>query len=112
MPLLYGEGSDAFGRLQAEILRSTADLSIFAWNSYECPGWPLEDHALLAQSSADFVDCSEFARTRAIFGIEHCMLRNNGLELSIRLLDFLTTTGHIQQCLIANWLLAIRELLP
>jgi heterokaryon incompatibility protein (HET) len=32
MPLLYGEKGKAFRRLQEEIIRSTADLSIFAWN--------------------------------------------------------------------------------
>lgn len=32
MPLLYGEGDNAFLRLQHEILRQTHDLSIFAWN--------------------------------------------------------------------------------
>jgi hypothetical protein len=31
MPLLYGEGSKAFIRLQEEILRTTDDYSLFAW---------------------------------------------------------------------------------
>lgn len=31
MPLLYGEEEKAFRRLQEEIIRSTADFSIFAW---------------------------------------------------------------------------------
>ncbi|KAN0105003.1 Heterokaryon incompatibility protein (HET) domain containing protein [Hyaloscypha variabilis] len=33
MPLLYGEGSRAFGRLQEEILRRYEDYSIFLWTS-------------------------------------------------------------------------------
>ncbi|KAK4556543.1 hypothetical protein LTR86_006114 [Recurvomyces mirabilis] len=33
MPLLYGEGENAFNRLQQEIIRSSADESIFAWRS-------------------------------------------------------------------------------
>ncbi|KAK2043744.1 HET-domain-containing protein [Colletotrichum somersetense] len=33
MPLLYGEGSRAFNRLQQEILRMTEDLSILLWAS-------------------------------------------------------------------------------
>lgn len=33
MPLLYGEGPKAFLRLQEEIIRSTCDLSIFAWQA-------------------------------------------------------------------------------
>lgn len=32
MPLLYGEGSNAFLRLQEEVLRVEQDLSIFAWS--------------------------------------------------------------------------------
>ncbi|KAI0806359.1 HET-domain-containing protein [Xylaria sp. FL0064] len=33
MPLLYGEGEKAFIRLQEEIIRSSNDLSIFAWTA-------------------------------------------------------------------------------
>ncbi|OTA56636.1 HET-domain-containing protein [Hypoxylon sp. EC38] len=33
MPLLYGEGKKAFTRLQEEIIRSSHDLSIFAWKA-------------------------------------------------------------------------------
>lgn len=33
MPLLYGEGEKAFGRLQEQILSRTEDYSIFAWQS-------------------------------------------------------------------------------
>jgi len=32
MPLLYGEGHNAFRRLQIEIINSTKDQSILAWN--------------------------------------------------------------------------------
>lgn len=31
LPLLYGEGKKAFRRLQLEIIRTTLDMSIFAW---------------------------------------------------------------------------------
>ena len=42
MPLLYGEGSRAFVRLQEEIMRSSTDLSILAWEwVHETPEqWP------------------------------------------------------------------------
>ncbi|KAF2736760.1 HET-domain-containing protein, partial [Polyplosphaeria fusca] len=33
MSMLYGEGSDAFLRLQAEIIRQSTDMSIFAWTT-------------------------------------------------------------------------------
>jgi hypothetical protein len=35
MPLLYGEGSKAFHRLQLEIIKSSTDQSIFAWESQD-----------------------------------------------------------------------------
>ncbi len=33
MPMVYGEGNKAFVRLQEELLRNSADTSVFAWNS-------------------------------------------------------------------------------
>ncbi|KID93689.1 HET domain protein, partial [Metarhizium majus ARSEF 297] len=55
IPMMYGEGSRAFIRLQEEILRKTTDLSIFAWQA--------SDHAnkhrgILAESPAEFRNCS------------------------------------------------------
>jgi hypothetical protein len=37
MPMLYGEGDYAFVRLQEEIMRTTADNSIFAWTRERAP---------------------------------------------------------------------------
>lgn len=34
MPLLYGEGKNAFLRLQLEILKVSDDETIFAWDHY------------------------------------------------------------------------------
>ena len=49
MPLLYGEGQKAFGRLQEEIIRQSYDHTIFAWSTSEerYPG-------MLASSPAAF----------------------------------------------------------
>jgi hypothetical protein len=62
MPLLYGEESKAFRRLQEEIIRTTSDLSIFAWRVE-----PLtDDHhssvpcGILAQSPAPFRPARSF----------------------------------------------------
>lgn len=54
MPLLYGEGSKAFGRLQEEILKVSADTSILAWRGVfdrrsSKPRWPY-----LAESPVHF----------------------------------------------------------
>jgi hypothetical protein len=62
MPLLYGEESKAFRRLQEEIMRTTSDLSIFAWNVDPLSG----DHrsrvycGILAQSPAPFRPARSF----------------------------------------------------
>ena len=48
MPLLYGEGSRAFRRLQIEILRESSDESVFAWFN------TVSDENLLARSASSF----------------------------------------------------------
>ncbi|KAH7323104.1 heterokaryon incompatibility protein-domain-containing protein [Stachybotrys elegans] len=52
MPMLYGEGSKAFLRLQEEIMKQSDDQSIFAWVNLEVP--PDTLHGLLADSPRDF----------------------------------------------------------
>lgn len=37
MPLLYGEGENAFRRLQEEILKTTEDYTLFAWDGSSLP---------------------------------------------------------------------------
>ncbi|KAI1812802.1 heterokaryon incompatibility protein-domain-containing protein [Poronia punctata] len=55
LPLLYGEGNKAFIRLQEEIVRSSNDLSIFAWTA------TMSDHrafrSLWASSPSEFKSC-------------------------------------------------------
>ncbi|OGM46394.1 hypothetical protein ABOM_004787 [Aspergillus bombycis] len=52
MPLLYGEGEKAFIRLQEEIMKESADQSLFAWEVREATDRP--ETGLLARSPADF----------------------------------------------------------
>ncbi|KAF4887717.1 Vegetative incompatibility protein HET-E-1 [Colletotrichum fructicola] len=58
MPLLYGEGDNAFLRLQAEIIKVSTDQSIFAWDS------PKDDplYTMLAPSPAAFRHCHKVKR--------------------------------------------------
>lgn len=51
MPMLYGEGSKAFVRLQEEIIRSSSDHSLFAWGCID----KLANDRLFARSPSDFV---------------------------------------------------------
>ena len=59
MPLLYGEGSKAFKRLQTEILRANTDLSILAWNSTS----GVNPGDILANSLMDFARCTDTVLT-------------------------------------------------
>ncbi|KAH9913131.1 HET-domain-containing protein [Epithele typhae] len=72
MPTLYGEGSNAFRRLQEEIMRQSTDMSLFAWGHHlddtgtlpsslvlQAPPSLDSHHSfLLAPSSSVFVTCA------------------------------------------------------
>jgi hypothetical protein len=69
MPLLYGEEEKAFRRLQEEIIKSTADYSVFAW-TWRTPPDPKHTKepkarvfcGILAEKPLYFADCTSFAR--------------------------------------------------
>ncbi|KAL8992772.1 MAG: hypothetical protein Q9169_006853 [Polycauliona sp. 2 TL-2023] len=54
MPLLYGEGAKAFRRLQEEIIRTSADESIFAWFCNENKDSVLTACGIMATGPMDF----------------------------------------------------------
>jgi hypothetical protein len=65
MPLLYGEEEKAFRRLQEEIIRSTADLSIFAWTKSSDTRNTKGPNdrvfcGILAEAPTDFASCASF----------------------------------------------------
>ncbi|KAL7800134.1 RNA 3'-terminal phosphate cyclase domain-containing protein [Trichoderma ceciliae] len=66
MPLIYGEGSKAFARLQEEIMEETDDQSIFAWSEVGMKGTRRgeygEGNGLLAFSPSSFASSSSLAR--------------------------------------------------
>ena len=67
MPLLYGEEEKAFRRLQVEIIRSTADYSIFAWRMPSAPRSTVGPKArvycgILAETPSVFAGCTSFTR--------------------------------------------------
>ncbi|KAI6142965.1 heterokaryon incompatibility protein-domain-containing protein [Pisolithus tinctorius] len=57
MPMLYGEGEKAFQRLQLEIIRTSSDHSIFAWN----PRRP-RTGSVLADDPSDFRGCGNMTK--------------------------------------------------
>ena len=54
IPIIYGEGYNAFFRLQQEFLRTSQDQSILAWE-----GGPLKHNPLLAPHPSSFADCGD-----------------------------------------------------
>jgi hypothetical protein len=77
MPMLYGEGIKAFGRLQEEIIKETTDLSIFAWKAVAPQGL----RGILALSPREFAHCRNLRRTPTMrYGHEYSMT-NKGLRL-------------------------------
>lgn len=61
MPLLYGEGTKAFHRLQKEILKQTKDVSLFAWKG-DTHFLMAEPSDLLAPSPYPFRGCGDIIR--------------------------------------------------
>lgn len=63
MPLLYGEGTRAFRRLQEQLVGSSSDDSVFAWGTIDCLGRAGRSgdlrQGLFATSPADFADCGK-----------------------------------------------------
>ncbi|KAI5991355.1 heterokaryon incompatibility protein-domain-containing protein [Pisolithus marmoratus] len=59
MPMLYGEGSKAFQRLQLEIIRVSSDHSIFAWNPRD---QLREDGSILADNPSHFEGCHDIEK--------------------------------------------------
>jgi hypothetical protein len=103
MPLLYGERTKAFWRLQEMIMEFSTDLSIFLWN-----GQPCAEFALLAASPSCFCVKSRYNPTqglRDMFNLPKGWTRNNAgvsIELSLH-------PHHISEDQIAVFVAIIHE---
>jgi hypothetical protein len=82
MAMLYGEGTQAFKRLQEEIMKSSYDETIFAWGL--STRVQLNGFSLLASSPADFDGCGDLVPV-APKGIKssHYVLTNKGLLIEM-----------------------------
>ncbi|KAK1830421.1 HET-domain-containing protein [Podospora conica] len=100
MSMLYGEEEGAFRRLQEEIIKSTLDMSIFAWKMPEdtkppdYSGTPYVS-GLLAYSPDDFWDCLTVTKLPSqVIGTHEFSLSNKGIKLHTRFkLDFEGTSA-------------------
>lgn len=77
MPLLYGEGENAFKRLQQEIIRSSDDQSVFAWN------YGAKSPPLLAPSPRHFTLCYDVVRWKSPGSGNPYTLTNSGLSITL-----------------------------
>lgn len=96
MPMLYGEGANAFVRLQEEILRLSDDQTLLAWG-FRLPPTSYGSN-LLARSPDDFAKCGKVVNyaSRGAFwpsGLRHYTMTNKGLHIELE------TTGVLQPSL-------------
>ncbi|KAL2062120.1 hypothetical protein VTL71DRAFT_6386 [Oculimacula yallundae] len=88
MPILYGEGSNAFIRLQEEIIKKSDDESIFAWTrGSRAERWK-KASGMLAASPEEFSTCSNVIRVEreevSIFPYE---MTNKGIRIQMDLIE-------------------------
>ncbi|RSL82549.1 hypothetical protein CEP51_005092 [Fusarium floridanum] len=113
MPLLYGEGPKAFIRLQEQILMSSDDQSLLAWNFdglkieelegggsswYVRSLYELGFAGLLATSPSAFVTCGNITRVNLGMLTPPSSLTNKGLRLELPLGSSSDTPYAFLQC--------------
>lgn len=86
MPLLYGEGSRAWNRLQDEINRTTNDESIFTWTGTSSRWPPFAVVPIVAPSASSFSDhkTGRIADSTFRFPRLPWTMTNQGLELRLK----------------------------
>lgn len=81
MPLLYGEGENAFRRLQSKIIKVSDDESIFAWFCDHNGDRVRERFSgILATSPRNFAKSGQIVRSLIGFGTRPYSLTNKGLQ--------------------------------
>ncbi|KAF7513708.1 hypothetical protein GJ744_007759 [Endocarpon pusillum] len=81
IPLLYGEGSKAFWRLEQEIIKQTDDETIFAWTGVEEGG-----SGLLAPSPANFLYSGSIQQDKQHGERPPYQTTNRGLSIECQML--------------------------
>ncbi|KAK3070406.1 hypothetical protein LTR53_010528 [Teratosphaeriaceae sp. CCFEE 6253] len=81
IPMLYGEGKRSFIRLQEEIIRTSNDHSIFAW---DVDGGAVRSGELLAESPRDFAGCHDIISWGRPGQYE---LTNRGLRIELKVVQ-------------------------
>ena len=81
MPLIYGEGQNAFFRLQSEIIRTSSDESIYAWIDSS-----LSSSGLLARTPRAFYHSSDIVPIEGLSSLRRSppYMTNRGLAIEIK----------------------------
>lgn len=92
MPMLYGEGSKAFLRLQEEIIKEVNDLSLFAWKAIATPQrfW-----GILAASPNQFADCADVELDNDPMYNNELVMTSKGLRVTPTTSDNDLRTGKV-----------------
>lgn len=77
MSLLYGEGENAFVRLQLEIIKSSDDQSIFAWTGAG------KERGFLARSPSEFINCGDIRQIDTGMQSQPYEMTNKGLRIQL-----------------------------
>jgi hypothetical protein len=93
IPLLYGEGSKAFLRLQRELIRQTDDETIFAWTEVAQEG-----SGLLAPGPENFVNAADIQRYTDGMERPPYQETNRGLSIECRMLPCAMNTYVVPLC--------------
>ncbi|KAL9038313.1 MAG: hypothetical protein Q9214_005328 [Letrouitia sp. 1 TL-2023] len=88
MPLVYGEGRKAFRRLQEEIINSSNDHSVFAWDdisaAYTIGYSDFELSSMLASSPKRFIHSGSVAQCGESRSCRPCSFVNRGVSIMLK----------------------------
>jgi hypothetical protein len=99
MPMIYGEGTKGFMRLQEEIMKNEDDHTIFAWG-FGCVGGI--GLSCFASSPANFAGCSDLQDQRSGgTHSSHIVMTNKGLNITMPVIR-LFTGDYIGQLIATN----------
>lgn len=86
MPLLYGEGGNAFVRLQEEILKLSAEQSLFAWRISPFVDTYQSGCGIFAPSPKNFEGSSSIVSFQRLAETAPYLMTNKGLQLDLPIL--------------------------
>jgi hypothetical protein len=82
MPMLYGEGERAFGRLQEEIMKTSDDHTLFMWTESGDKRFRMT-RGLLADSPSEFINSGDIIRSEPVLKGDPYSMTNKGLRIEL-----------------------------